>query len=71
MQGTDQRAQLLLRDILQFVDEQNRRSLAFRSGFTDAFEQIGQIGLQIAAIGHAHDRLKIDIELHVLILELG
>ena len=73
MQGADQRRQLLFGHVLQFVDEQDDSGSAFACRFADRHNDIGQIGVEIAAIRQPGLRGNIDRDLEVIVfdLELG
>jgi hypothetical protein len=58
---------------LQFVDHQHDGAAALARGFARGDHQIGQIGIEIAAVGQARFRFEIERDLNVVIfdLELG
>ena len=69
MQGANQNCQLLLFDVLQFVNEHYNRNVRHLSGLANSFQQRRQILFQISVVGQTRLRVEIDPYLNVLILE--
>ena len=60
MERRDQGGQLVLRDILQLVDEQHRGSAPLTRRSTDRTDEIAEVGVEVAAVGQPP--LRVDIE---------
>ena len=70
MQRGDQRGQLLLLHVLQFVDEHHQRGAAGLGRAPRGFQQRLQVVLQVAVVGQARFGLQVDADLDIGVLEL-
>ncbi len=69
MQGHDQRTELLLLQVLNFVDAQGDGPLAIRRSLAHRLQKFGEIGLEVAAVGQS--RLRIDGQLQLQVAQPG
>lgn len=70
MQRGDQRGQLLLRHVLQLVDEKDQGRLAGLRGAAGRFQQGLQVVLEIAVVGQARLGVEVDAHFKIGVLEL-
>lgn len=59
MDSHDERGELDLVQILQFVDRDEHRRLIMTRGFSNCYEQVGKVRREIAAIGEATFRIDV------------
>ena len=70
MNGCEQRAELRFGDILQLVDEQDERRLFSLRRAPDLEQKLGEVVLQIAAVGDSEQRGDVEIDLDVGVFDL-
>ena len=70
MNGCEQRAELRFGDILQLVDEQDERRLFSLRRAPDLEQKLGEVVLQIAAVGDFEQRGDVEIDLDVGVFDL-
>src|SRR5262249_37412337 len=70
VQSSDQRPELVLVHVLKFIDEQHNTGAVLTRRGPDGSKTIGQIGIEISAVGKAPLRFEVRADLDVPILDL-
>ena len=70
MQRGNEGRQFVLGHVLELINEYSQRSVGLLSGLTGRFQQSLQVMLQIAVIGKARLRVKVEADFDVLVFDL-
>lgn len=70
MESRDEGSELILLDVLLFIDEENSRGSCSLRGGTDLLQKGAQVSLQISVISYPWLGLEIEPNFQIVVLEL-